>query len=494
MPTTNTTPSWFGGNLTLGVQNGSVSESRLDDMVRRVMTPYFALGQDRDFPLIDPSMGAYPQVDNFEAQFYWKDQYTAAGVLGEASRDVRGNHSALIRELGAAGSVLLKNVKSALPLVAPKRIGIFGNAAGDLTTGPYYQSNEYEYGCLPAGGGSGTGRFSQLTSPLEAIKTRAAKDGALLQYILNNTQLAVADGYATSIFPQPDVCLVFIKTWAAEDSDRTTLASDWDGDAVVEKVAAGCNNTIVISQSTGINILPWASHPNVTAILASHLSGEQIGNSLVDILYGDYNPSGKLPYSLAFNATDYDFAPVVSSVKNKTDPNAWQSDFTERLLIDYRHFDYYNVSVQYEFGFGLSYTNFSLSSLSITSLGLGNITALPAAEDPVAPGGNSDLWSDLFKVTAVLKNTGSIAGAGVAQLYVTLPDSAPAGTPINQLRGFEKAMLAAGQEETVEFLLARRDISFWDVDAQQWRIPSGTFGVNVGFSSRDFKLSGKFNV
>jgi beta-glucosidase len=276
----------------LAVNNGSVSEARLDDMVRRVMTPYFFLGQDQGFPLRDPAMGSYPQLNDFEAASYWESELTAAGVLGSSNRDVRGNHSALVRELGAAGSVLLKNVDAALPLSTPKRIGIFGNAAGDLTTGPYYHANDFEYGCLPAGGGSGSGRFGQLTSPLEAIKTRAAKDGSLLQYILNNTQLASADGYASVIYPPPDVCLVFLKTWAAEGTDRTTLSSDWNGDEVVEQVANHCNNTIVITQSTGINILPWANHENVTAILASHLSGDQIGNSLVDVLYGDYNPSG----------------------------------------------------------------------------------------------------------------------------------------------------------------------------------------------------------
>lgn len=189
-------PTWFGGNLTAAVQNGSVAQSRVDDMVRRVMTPYFALGQDKDFPTVDPSSGAYPAMNDFMDSSHWSTLWTAAGAVGnDSSRDVRtANHSALIRELGAAGTVLLKNSNAALPLMAPEKIGVFGNAAGDLTTGPYPHADDYEYGVLPAGGGSGSARFSYLISPLEAIKQRASKDGSQVQYMLNNTALAIDGG------------------------------------------------------------------------------------------------------------------------------------------------------------------------------------------------------------------------------------------------------------------------------------------------------------
>jgi beta-glucosidase len=283
-------PTYFGANLTAAVNNGSVTESRLNDMVLRVMAPYFFLGQDKDdFPLLDPSMGAYPQVNSFNSPAVWLSNWTDS--LGSSDRDVRGNHSSLVRELGAAGTVLLKNTNHALPLKAPKRIGIFGNAAGDLTTGPYYSSSNFEYGFLSAGGGSGTGRFSQSVSPLEALKARGRQDKSLVQYILNNTQL-VNGGYASVIYPPPDVCLVFLKTWGSEGEDRTTLHVDWDGDEVVAQVASNCSNTVVITQATGLNVMPWADHENVTAILATHLAGDEIGNSLVDILYGQVNPSG----------------------------------------------------------------------------------------------------------------------------------------------------------------------------------------------------------
>lgn len=141
------------------------------------------------------------------------------------------------------------------------------------------------------------------------------------------------------IYPTPpDVCLVFLKTWATEGLDRESLLVDWNGTAVVEAVAAGCPNTVVITDSSGINILPFASNPNVTAILAAHYPGQEVGNSIVDVLWGEVNPSGKLPYTVAFEADDYSFAPIANSTALllTEDDDAWQSDFEERLLIDYR--------------------------------------------------------------------------------------------------------------------------------------------------------------
>lgn len=490
------TPSYFGSNLTQAVENGSVPETRVDDMVKRVLTPYYLLGQDEGFPGVDASTGAYPAVNDFQPESNWYDTWKEAGALNdEVSIDVRGNHSEHIRKLGAAGSVLLKNVNSTLPLKTPKNIAVFGNAAGDLTNGLYPHANDYEYGTLPVGGGSGSLRFSKVVSPLEALKTRANADGSSIQYVLNNTLLTTSGAYATNIYPVPDVCLVFVKTWASEGEDRADLNVNWNGNEVVEQIAANCSNTVVISNSGGLTLLPWADHENVTAILAAHLPGDEIGNSIVDILYGDVNPSGKLPYTIAHEASDYYFANLTTEVADAADTDAWQSDFTERLLIDYRYFDYHNISVLYEFGFGLSYTTFSLTDLSVSPVSNSSaIAGVPAAAAEAAPGGNPALWDAVYKVTATVQNTGDVAGAAVPQLYVELPASAGEGTPVKQLRGFEKIELEAGEAQEVTFELMRRDVSVWDVVAQEWSVPSGTFGVHVGFSSRDVQLKGSFTV
>jgi beta-glucosidase len=487
------TPSYFGGNVSTAVTNGSLVESRLDDMIRRIMTPYYFLGQDQDYPTIDPSGAAL----NFFAPSTWVDEFV---LNGTTNRDVRANHGTLIRELGSAGTVLVKNVDNALPLKAPKNIAVFGNDAGDLTGGQYFlniavstDSGKTEFGTLPVGGGSGTGRFSYVVTPLEAIKTRAQKDGALVQYVLDNANITYQGLWSVAPAP-PEVCLVFLKTWASEGSDRTSLETDWNGTAVVNTVAAVCNNTIVVTHSGGLNTLPFADHPNVTAILAAHYPGQESGNSIVDVLYGDVNPSGRLPYTVAKSPKDYNTAIENSTaLLNTTDPNAWQLDFEEQLLIDYRYFDSANLSVQYEFGFGLSYTTFELTGdLSVLAL-QSNVSATPPPA-AVAPGGNPALWEVLFTVKAMVKNTGVLAGATVPQLYLNMPAEAGPGTPPRALHGFEKVQLAPGASAQVSFDLMRRDVSYWDVNLQEWVIPSSKIGVEVGFSSRDIKLTSSLGI
>ncbi|KAF4637549.1 hypothetical protein G7Y89_g529 [Cudoniella acicularis] len=476
--------SYFGGNVTTAVNNGTLDVTRLDDMVTRIMTPYYYLGQDRDYPLIDPSTA---DLNTFSPRSTW---FTDFVLNGTRDVDVRADHAAIIREMGAASTVLLKNVNNALPLKSPKSIIVFGNDASEDTEG-YYNQADFEFGTLSVGGGSGTGRLTYLVTPLEAIKAKAQADGALVQQFLNNTLIATTNISTLTIPQSPDVCLVFLKTWAEEGADRTSLDTDWYGNEVVESVASYCNNTVVVTHSSGINNLPWADHENVTAIIAAHYPGQESGNVIADILYGVSNPSGKLPYTIALEIDDYN-APPITAV-NSTDPYAWQAYFDEKLEIDYRYFDAQNMSVRYEFGFGLSYTNFSLSGLTVAKSDNSTVSSVAAAQDTV-PGGNPGLWETLYTVSVGVANTGAVSGATVPQLYITLPSSAPAGTPPKQLRGFEKVNLAVGGAQTVEFPLMRRDLSYWDIVAQDWVIPSGEFTVSVGFSSRDIKLTESMTV
>jgi len=470
--------SYFGGNITAGANNGTLEISRLDDMIIRIMTPYYFLGQDKDFPSIDP---ATADLNTFSPKSKWFRDFT---LNGTRSRDVRGNHGELIRKMGAEATVLLKNVNKTLPLKAPKSIAVFGNDAGEDTQG-FYNQVDFEYGTLSVGGGSGTGRLTYLVTPLEAIKAKA--EGALVQQFLNNTLVATSNISDLVVPTPPEVCIVFLKTWAEEAADRLSLDPDWDGNQVVESVAAYCANTVVVTHSSGINNLPWADHPNVTAILAAHYPGEQSGNAIVDVLYGDVNPSAKLPYTIALEKDDYNGLPITAV--NSTDPNAWQANFEEKLEIDYRYFDAQNMSVRYEFGFGLSYTTFELSNLKVAKLA----DQVPAAvNEATAPGGKPSLWGNVYSVTVNVTNSGELGGAAVPQLYLTVPG--PSGTPPKQLRGFEKVFLEAGASSTVTFNLMRRDLSYWDVVSQDWVVPAGEFGVSVGFSSRDIHLTGSLTA
>lgn len=476
--------SYFGGNITNGVNNGTLAASRVDDMVTRILTPFFYLGQDQGYPLVDPS-GA--DLNTFSPRSTWFRNFT---LNGTSSRDVRGNHGELIRKLGAASAVLLKNENNTLPLSKPKSIAVFGNDASEDVLGFYNQAN-WEYGTITVGGGSGTGRLTYLVTPLDALKARAAADGTLIQQWLNNTLIATTN-ISTLVIPQlPEVCLVFLKTYAEEGADRTSLDVDWSGNEVVESVASWCSNTVVITHSSGINNLPFASHPNVTALIAAHYPGQESGNAIVDILYGDVNPSAKMPYTIALGNDDYNGLPITAV--NSTDPYAWNAWFDEKLEIDYRYFDAKNMSVLYEFGYGLSYTTFSVSNLTISKSSTANITALPPAQATL-PGGNPALWETIYTATVILENTGSVPGAEVPQLYLGFPSSTPAGTPPKQMRGFDKVYLEVGQRVVVNFPLTRRDVSYWDIVAQDWVIPSGAFSVLVGFSSRDIKLTGSLTI
>ncbi|KAF9692889.1 hypothetical protein EKO04_009060 [Ascochyta lentis] len=486
------TPSFWGGNITTAVNNGSLPLDRVNDMVLRIMTPYFHLNQDVDFPPID---GYTPRLGFFGASGY--PYNFSLGPIVDVRQEQQ--HAQLIRDLGAAGTVLLKNTNSALPLKTPKNIGVFGNDAADFTKGQYslvisgtsLLDGDYNIGTLAVGGGSGTGRFPYVVSPLEAIKARGRSYGGTVQYITDNDYI-VQGGLAALAPVPPEVCLVFLKSWASEGDDRSTLIAEWNSTAVVNQTAAICNNTVVVLHGAAPNTMPWRNNPNVTAILAAHMPGQESGNSIADILWGDVDPSGRLPYTIANEETDYAKNLINSTeLVTTTDPNAWQADFVEGNLIDYKEFDALNASVAFEFGFGLSYTTFNVSNLRIEFSGV-NVSRTPNPAAPIQPGGNVELWATLATVSVTVSNTGSVAGATVPQLYLSYPEEANA--PVRSLRGFEKVALSAGTSGTLDFPLTRRDLSYWDATTQAWTLPGGDIGVYVGFSSRKLPLRGSLTV
>ncbi|KAI9149498.1 putative beta-glucosidase G [Paramyrothecium foliicola] len=478
---------WGAKNITRMVAEGLVEETRIDEMVQRLMLPYYYLRQDADFPTTDPTlaltMGVQHGIDLAQIPFP-KDI---------PSRDVRADHAKLIRKIGADGIVLLKNVNNTLPLKTPRDIGVFGNDASPPTNGiVFHSADPFEIGTLDIGGGSGTARHTYLVSPWEAIMAKAKETDSRVQYIFNNS--VIAANQFQSIYPIPQVCLVFINTFASEGWDRTDFESDWNSTLVVENVARKCSNTVVVTHSAGVNTLPWANHPNVTAILAAHLPGQESGNSIVDVLWGKVNPSGRLPYTIPAREEDYNI-PIVNLTESEvTSPGAWQANFTEGQFIDYRHFDKHDIKPLYEFGFGLSYTSFELQDTIDVVRRTRSVTTRPDPQGEILPGGNADLWKPILTLKTGLTNTGSVTGAAVPQLYMSFPDGAPEGTPVQVLRGFEKFNMRAGESRVVSFELLRRDVSYWDVPSQTWIIPSGEFTFRVGFSSRDVQATVKTAV
>lgn len=472
-------PYYFGEHLLSAIRNGSVPEDRLDDMVARVMRPYFYLHQDEDFPTLDPSSGPI-----FQAYQYGHGS-NPLGYEMVPARDVRGDHAKLIRELGAASTVMLKNVNNTLPLKNVTEVGLFGNGLPYPTIGSvfrdYGENDGFEMGTVDVGGGSGTVRHTKLVTPLAALQEYIEGYDGRTQVLLDNNE--IADGRFRTIYPIPDVCLLFLKTFATEGRDRKHIDLDWNATAAVESTAALCPSTVVVVHGPGVVAMPWADNENVTAILSAHYPGDEIGNSIVDVLWGATEPSGRLPYTIPKSEEDYGPA-IVNLSQPVTDPDAWHADFEEGQLIDYRHFDVDEIVPQFEFGFGLGFTEFQVEDIEVHVRG--NLTATPDKCKGVAPGGLKDLWASVASAAVKVTNTGPVPGTAIPQLYVAFPQhSTPDKTPVKVLRGFEKVHMEVGETAEVMFDLMRRDLSYWDEAQNQWVIPGGTFTFMVGLSSRD---------
>ncbi|CAE6484671.1 unnamed protein product [Rhizoctonia solani] len=477
--TFNSGDSYFGANLTAAVKNGQITQERVTDMAERIVAAWYLVGQDKNFP--DVNFDAFRPLDPFNKHV-----------------DVQADHYKLVREMGAASTVLLKNVKGALPLKKPITMALIGSDAGPAQRGPNgYADRGGLDGTLAMGWGSGTAEFPYLISPLEALQQRAKADHTSIGWWLKDWDTA---GAATAA-ANKDVALVFIASDSGEDyitvdgneGDRNNLTAWNNGDELVKAVAAAVaavnKNTVVVVHSVGPIILePWVDHPNVTAILWAGLPGQESGNSLVDVVYGDVNPSAKLPYTIAKESEDYSAQVIYND--SSVQP---QIPYTEGLLIDYRWFDAKKIEPRYEFGFGLSYTTFEYSSLKVSRANDALTKELIWWDGGVSgnkTGASIETWlhDPLFKVSFTVKNTGKVAGSEVPQLYIS--PSAATNEPPNVLRGFDKVQLNPGQSKSVDMILSRYDLSIWDVARQGWARMNGSVGVWVGSSSRDQRLKG----
>lgn len=449
----------WGPALQSAVTAGSVPLSRLNDMCTRILASWYLLGQD----------SSYPTVTGWSS---WN-----GGVGGP---NVQGTHSTIARAVARDGIVLLKNVNGTLPLNKPKSLAIIGQ---DSIVNPSGANacvdRNCDTGTLAMGWGSGTAEFPYLISPLVAIQARAAQDGTTIVTSTTDTTssgVSAANSAATAI--------VFINSDSGEGyitvegalGDRLNLDPWHSGNALVAAVAGINIPTIVVIHSVGPVILETIlALPSVVAVVWAGIPGQESGNALVDVLYGSVSPSGKLPYTIAKAQADYGTA-IASG----------DDSYPEGLFIDYRHFDNAGIAPRYEFGFGLSYTTFSYSALTISTL------SSSAGSTASVPGGQAGLFDIVATVTCKITNSGSVTGAEVPQLYIGLPASAPSSPP-RQLRGFTKLSLTPGASGTATFNLRRKDLSYWNQGTQAWVVPSGTFSVWVGASSRDLRLSGSLS-
>ncbi|KAL4815252.1 putative beta-glucosidase A [Aspergillus spinulosporus] len=543
--------SYYGPNLTISVLNGTVPQWRVDDMAVRIMAAFYKVGRDR--------LSTPPNFSSWtRAEKGYEHASISGGAYGTVNEfvDVQRDHASLIRRVGADSIVLLKN-EGSLPLTGKERnVAVLGEDAG---SNPYGANGCDDRGCaqgtLAMGWGSGTANFPYLVTPEQAIQQEVLKGRGSVFAVTDNWALDKVNKTAS----ESTVSIVFVNAGAGEgfisvdgnEGDRKNLTLWKNGDNLIKAAASNCNNTIVVIHSVGAVLVDqFYEHPNVTAILWAGLPGQESGNSLVDVLYGRVNPNGKSPFTWGKTREAYG-APLLTEANNGN--GAPQTDHTEGVFIDYRHFDRTNQTPIYEFGHGLSYTTFKYSNLTVQKLNApaysptsGKTQAAPTfgtigeADDYVFPdsitrvrefiypwinstdlkessgdpnygwddedyipegakdgspqdllpsgggaGGNPRLYDDLFRISATIKNTGSVAGTEVPQLYVSLGGP---NEPKVVLRGFDKLDIQPGEERVFTTTLTRRDLSNWDMEKDDWVITSDPKKVFVGSSSRKLPL------
>ncbi|KAJ6095221.1 hypothetical protein N7486_005967 [Penicillium sp. IBT 16267x] len=491
---------WDNGTLALAVSNGSLPQSRLDDMATRILASWYKYAE-----LEDPGHGMPVSL---------LEPHTLVDARNPKSKET-------IFQGAVEGHVLVKNTDNTLPLKEPKFLSIFGydavaaskNTADGLAFGGWSfgldntlswpngsaisdMTVEYLFlssldpstkgpgvalnGTMISGGGSGATTPSYIDAPFDAFQRQAYEDNTFLAWDFTSQDPVVN--------PASEACIVFINEQASEGWDRPYLA-DPSSDELVLNVAAQCSNTIVVIHNAGIRLVDqWIENPNITAVIYAHLPGQGSGRALVEVMYGKQSPSGRLPYTVAKKAADY------GSILNPTVPSGdldlWypQANFTEGVYIDYKAFEKSGITPQYAFGYGLTYTTFKYSDMEI-SVAHGVDTSYDPPGSVVAEGGLPSLWDIVTTVSCTVANSGSVAAAEVAQLYVGIP-----GGPAKVLRGFKKQLIQPGAQKNFTFDLTRRDLSTWDTENQVWGLQKGKYYVYVGKSVLDIQLTGTLTL
>ncbi|MGC2421376.1 MAG: glycoside hydrolase family 3 C-terminal domain-containing protein [Candidatus Acidiferrales bacterium] len=355
------------------------------------------------------------------------------------------------RKIAEAGIVLLKNSGGLLPLDPKhvKSILLIGSGVEEASTG---------------GGGSSHVVPLYAVDTFEGIHERVG--AAVHVTFAPENDLFMAKKLASSA----DVVIVSLTNNDAEGRDHS-LAFGQDSNDLVATVAAVNPHTIVLMRTGSPMLLPWVDA--VPALLEAWYPGEEDGNAVAAVLFGDVNPSGKLPVTFPKSLADLPAnTPEQYPGVNNT------VHYTEGVFVGYRHFDADSIEPLFPFGFGLSYTTFAYKNLAISP---GTITLTGDA----TPAVNVE-----FDVT----NTGKVAGSEVAELYVGLPSTDDVPEPPRQLKGFDKVNLKPGETRHVRLALDARAFSYWDVKAHAWAVMPGTAKVMVGASSRDIRLDGAVTI
>ena len=357
----------------------------------------------------------------------------------------------LAAEIAADCMVLLKNDDKILPLRKEDTVAFIGEFADK----PRFQ-----------GGGSSHINCFRTTSALEAAAGlpvlyaqgySATKDAATEEQIAEAVAAAKKAKIAIVFAGLPDV-------YESEGYDRTHMRMPECQNRVIEAVASANPNTVVVLHNGSPVEMPWIG--KVKAVLETYLGGQAVGLATIRVLYGETNPSGRLPETFPLQLEDN---PSFLSYGGEGDI----AEYREGIFVGYRYYDFKKAAVLFPFGYGLSYTDFEFSNLRLSA---NTITDL-----------------DLLTATVTVKNTGDRAGKAVIQLYVGDKESS-VFRPVRELKGFEKISLQPGEAKDVSFTLDKRAFAYWNTELHDWTVEPGDFTIEIGRSSRDIALDASVTV
>jgi beta-glucosidase len=440
-------------NLGAAITAGTVPQSRLDNMVHRILRAMYAVGI----------------FDN-------PQHLQAIPAAADA---------AIAQEVEEQSAVLLKNAAGQLPLNGAnlKSIAVIGSHAdvgvlsgggsalvqpdggAALTLAPSCPSDLVQPGGVAC---TVTSQIYDPSSPLTAIRAKAP-----------NANVVFNDGSdpnaAAALAALSDVAIVFVNQWESEGIELDDLTFSSNQDALVGAIAAKNPHTVVVLENGGPQLMPWLSE--VSAVLEAWYPGQKGGDAIANLLFGSVNPSGKLPITFPASVNDLP-RPTIPAPSPAGSTAPFNVDYTiDGFDVGYKWYDSKRLVPLFPFGFGLSYATFSESNVQI------------APNSSPATG---------FQVNLTLTNTGTVAGAEVVQVYLGLP--AATSEPPKRLVGWSKVMLQPGAQQQVSITVNANDsshpLSYWDVGSNSWLVANGDYTVYVGNSSAASALTtaGTFQV
>ena len=452
MGKTNAYDSYFLANpYKEAIRKGEIGTEELDARVKRILRLIFRTSMDRNRP--------------FGSQ-------------------TSPEHYAAARKIGAESIVLLKNDSGILPMAAdPKKIVVVGENAVKMMT---------------VGGGSSSLKAKLEVSPLDGIKARWPEAEVIWErgyvgdigtdYNGVSTGQDLREGRSASALVADAVkavegadYVIFIgglnkaDNQDAEGLDRLQYGLPYNQDAVIEALAAATDKLVVVNISGNAVAMPWVE--KVPAIVQDWYLGTQAGHSLADVLSGDVNPSGHLPFTIPVSyadnpvQTEAQYPGILRDTMLDGLP-VLDMEYTEGIYVGYRWYDLHG-GVLFPFGHGLSYTTFEFGEPTLSKKSM--------KEDGTVT------------VTVPVKNTGSVAGSEVVQLYIADVE-ASVGRPAKELKGFAKVALEPGQKADVAFTIDKDALSFFDAEKHAWVAEKGLFRALVAASAQDIRGTVEFEL